>query len=631
MPHRVLPLALLLLAVAAAPAGARIPDREDQNDDVMTVDFGLTGGSDHVSDDGTLRLERGDVDFVGLSSLAVGDVITAVTTPLQDELLEFPDTVVGIFDASGLLLVQGDDVVNHDDTSNGLGSLARYVVDVPGDYFVGVTGVADIDYSGNHMEKGSYVLSVSVADPLGATAFDDEPANDTRATAATALMANDGIAGAGGILGLTAGDLDFLAIENVMAGDVITAVTSPLENEFLEMPDTVLALFDSDDAMAAPLVTGDDAENDETSGTGFGSLLRFVASAGGTYYVGVSGLDPMAPSGFGSGHTETGSYALNVSATPLRTPFLVWLFDSSEDQVLNSGVGDGSTDSTATGRNIIVYDPVTELMTFTITWDGLGGEGLTKLHIHGPATPEESNPTHLFEFFNSAMEIEDAGLDRTSDRWTETRFVARDSQILQTLIDGDAYVNVHSDTWPTGEIRGNLRLAEPGTFSAWAFESTEDQVLNSGVGDGSTDSTAFGRNFFVHDPVSELMSFTMTWDGLGNAGLTKLHIHGPATPQESNATYLFEFFNSVMEIEDAGLDPVSDVWSEARFVPNGSQILQTLVDGDAYVNVHSALWPTGEIRGNLLLLLPEPSAGLLGAAALLALAGLGRRARRGRR
>jgi len=81
-------------------------------------------------------------------------------------------------------------------------------------------------------------------------------------------------------------------------GDTVTVTTTPLWDANLEVPDTMVGLFDSSatDPTHMILCRGDDTENNELiSGPqqdriGRGSLCRFGISAPDIYYVGVTGF-----------------------------------------------------------------------------------------------------------------------------------------------------------------------------------------------------------------------------------------------------------------------------------------------------------------------------------------------------
>jgi hypothetical protein len=96
-------------------------------------------------------LDAGDIDFLGIAAMSAGDVITVTTTPLDDADLQVPDTIVGLFDSSTtdpthLILCRGDDTANNDLITGpggdpiGWGSLCRFGITAPNNYYVGVTG-----------------------------------------------------------------------------------------------------------------------------------------------------------------------------------------------------------------------------------------------------------------------------------------------------------------------------------------------------------------------------------------------------------------------------------------------------------------------------------------------------------
>ena len=167
---RTLLLALLTL-LFAAPALAVLPDDEPANNDTSTAALNLARAGDLVADSGALAIAPGDVDYIGVGSLQAGDSITAVTTPLEDEFFEVPDTILGVFDSTGTLLVLGSfGIPNEDGTGRGLGSLLRFSVPENGDYYIGCqrlcdSGIGEDTFNGDHGETGSYVLTVYYADP----------------------------------------------------------------------------------------------------------------------------------------------------------------------------------------------------------------------------------------------------------------------------------------------------------------------------------------------------------------------------------------------------------------------------------------------------------------------------------
>ena len=150
----------------------------------------------------------------------------------------------------------------------------------------------------------------------------------------------------------------------------------------------------------------------------------------------------------------------------LHAKQLVWNWLADESQVKNFGQNpDGSTDSLATGSGAVIYDTETNILKVEYQWNNLFGE-LTKLHVHGPATAEMSNPQHIIETFGPP-DIP-ASLDLRNDSWTDSFELQTLSQpgfpdltpaqIVQIMEDGLAYVNIHTSVFGMGEIRGNLGL-----------------------------------------------------------------------------------------------------------------------------------------------------------------------------
>ena len=153
-----------------------------------------------------------------------------------------------------------------------------------------------------------------------------------------------------------------------------------------------------------------------------------------------------------------------LSAVTASADTHIWSMTCSEDQVSNSGVGDGSTDSAATGTADLRYDTLTQRVHYDVSYTGLEGL-LTKIHIHGPAVLGASNTNHVFDIFSDLDDITEAGVDRTTDRIVATDelldlIIASGGVGLgtieenaQVMIDDLAYVNIHTELWGGGEIR----------------------------------------------------------------------------------------------------------------------------------------------------------------------------------
>ena len=147
---------------------------------------------------------------------------------------------------------------------------------------------------------------------------------------------------------------------------------------------------------------------------------------------------------------------------------LTWNFPIDEHHIKNGPEPDGSTNSPGTGSGTITYDSSTNVVSYSLQWDGLVGD-LTKLHVHGPATENMSNPQHVIEIFGPPAVpselIATAGSVVGSQELTTLIQPGFDplepSDILDIMTSGQAYLNVHTTVFGTGEIRGNLGVPLP--------------------------------------------------------------------------------------------------------------------------------------------------------------------------
>jgi hypothetical protein len=262
-----------------------------------------------------------------------------MVTPLAGLPANFssPDTMVSVFDDSqARTFNENDDASELPDFGEGHGSLFRFESPATADYRIGVSGCCDFAFDGaasgfSHSESGGYLLTVGRVNPAvpGGGFVDTDPANQTAAGADLVPLA----AGAPrvAVAELTSGDVDFFRLD-LKAGDALSAMTAPLNDlgATFNSPDTLMGLFDSsgtnlmvaneDAGGSALIIVGDENGNVDVSPDlssdfpgdpffGFGSALRALIPADGTYYLAVTGR---SDDGYSGSHSETGAYALLV-------------------------------------------------------------------------------------------------------------------------------------------------------------------------------------------------------------------------------------------------------------------------------------------------------------------------------
>lgn len=105
------------------------------------------------------------------------------------------------------------------------------------------------------------------------------------------------------------------------------------------------------------------------------------------------------------------------------------------------------TNSAATGTLTGSYNRGNNMLMYTLTWSGLTGAPDT-MHFHGPAAPEEAAPpvVGIGNFPDSTSGSVSNSITLTEEQETQ-------------LLDGKWYVNIHTPTFGSGEIRGQLHAA----------------------------------------------------------------------------------------------------------------------------------------------------------------------------
>lgn len=107
------------------------------------------------------------------------------------------------------------------------------------------------------------------------------------------------------------------------------------------------------------------------------------------------------------------------------------------------------TASSATGTVDVSYNKTTKLLSFFLTWNNLS-ETPTGSHIHGPAAKGTNAPI-IFDFFQK--------IQKTKSGSFSNSVLVDGTAINETdLLAGKYYFNIHSASFPGGEIRAQIEF-----------------------------------------------------------------------------------------------------------------------------------------------------------------------------
>ncbi len=138
------------------------------------------------------------------------------------------------------------------------------------------------------------------------------------------------------------------------------------------------------------------------------------------------------------------------------------------------------------------------------------------------------------------------------------------------ILQGLTYVTVRTDTFPGGVVRGQI------VHAAVPIDGTQ-QVP-------PTDSASAGCGLLSIDKDLDTVGFDMRYEPLAS-GETAAHFHGFAPPGQNGVFIIFLL---------PATNPKIGVWNYAPFEAD-------LLAGLTYINIHSAAFRNGEIRGQVVL------------------------------
>ena len=227
------------------------------------------------------------------------------------------------------------------------------------------------------------------------------------------------------------------------------------------------------------------------------------------------------------------------------------------------------------GRGTIVgtYDDVTNTISYTIIFSGLLSPTVAA-HFHAPAPPGVNAPV-IIGYAGFPLGV-------TSGQYSNSHVItdAQETQLFSNLW----YSNIHTVMFPGGEIRTQIMLGDPSTTFTFnnRYSGLQEVPPNASPGTG----TIIGS----YNHVTNTISYTLIFSGLLSPTVAA-HFHAPAPPG----------VNAPVIIGYAGfpLGVTSGTYSNSHVITavQETQLFSRLW----YSNIHTNLFPGGEIRTQIIL------------------------------
>lgn len=257
---------------------------------------------------------------------------------------------------------------------------------------------------------------------------------------------------------------------------------------------------------------------------------------------------------------------LSLSASPVLAQTLGAVLTPSQEVPPRAIAGFGNA--------TVTFDAARQNVTVTITVTNLGSP-INNFHIHeAPAG------------VNGSVVVDIIGLGGTFNNGVMSGTFPINAAVAQRMLQNPSnfYVNVHTQQFPSGAIRGQLAYVSGGpiTYAAELRGANEAPPVNS---------SAFGSAFVTLDPVNANIAWEVNTSGIANPTISHIH-RGPAG---TAGPVIIDFATAQSPI-------VNGRTSGTRSISNLSgtdQANLVSAPGGFYVNVHSTAFPGGEIRGQL--------------------------------
>ena len=227
--------------------------------------------------------------------------------------------------------------------------------------------------------------------------------------------------------------------------------------------------------------------------------------------------------------------------------------------------------STARGTIVGTYNDQTNTLSFSIIFSGLT-TNTTVAHFHGPAPVGVSAGVAIL---HAGFPIGvTAGMYSSSNVLTEVQ----EAQLMAGLW----YSNIHTTTFPGGELRAQIQFGDPANISPFrnTYSGAQEVPPNASPGTGMIIGS--------YNHATNTIAFSIFFRGL-TTNTTVAHFHGPA-PVGAGAG---------VAILHAGFPVgVTTGFYSASNVLTDVQETQ-LLSGLWYSNIHTTMFPGGELRAQV--------------------------------
>jgi glucose/arabinose dehydrogenase len=306
--------------------------------------------------------------------------------------------------------------------------------------------------------------------------------------------------------------------------------------------------------------------------------------------------------GFGQDHEGEVYLLASTAGGPAGTTGVVLkIVAAPREFVARLSGAPAGTNVAATGQAVFTLSPEGETLSYRLDVQGI--ENVTMAHIHVATTPGGNGSPAVWLYPAAAPAVTIPGTFNGllgEGAFTAANFVGplaglTLADLLTAIRENRAYVNVHTQEFPAGAIRGPVEAARA--------ELPIAAVL-TGAGAG-TNAPATGLAVLRPGPEENTISYELRVQGLANVTMAHIHIASTAGGDGAPAVWLYPAAAPAVTIPGEFTGLLGEgAFTPAQFVgplagKTLAELLTAIREDRAYVNVHTQQFPAGEIRGRL--------------------------------